>query len=95
MNQELFNLFFDEEYKRGRGGVLYIKGDKYSYLFPTEFPVKDFTTKLQDILEEDEQKNIFFVIEQDGKLHLMSHSREKILFSAARDALNNQKKTED
>ena len=95
MNKELFNLFLDEEYKRGKGGVLYIKDDKYSYLFPKEFPIKDFTNKLQDILDDDEEKNIFFVIEKDNKLHLMSHSREQILFEGARDALNIQKKSSD
>jgi hypothetical protein len=95
MNQELFNLFFDEEHNRGTGGVLFIKDYEYSYLFPREFNIKDFTTKLQDILDEDEGKNIFFVIEKDNQLHIMSHSRKKILFDAARNALNNQKKTSD
>ena len=93
MNQELFNLFFEVEYKRGKGGVLYIKDDKYSYLFPEEFHNKDFTDKLKDILEDDEGKNIFFVIEKENQLHLMSHSREKILFNGARNALINQKET--
>ena len=95
MNQELFDLFFDEEYKRGTGGVLFIKDDKYSYLFSREFHIKDFTTKLQDILDEDEGKNIFFVIEKDNQLHIMSYSREKILFNGARNAIQNQKKTSD
>ena len=93
MNKELLSLFLDEEYKRGKGGVLYIKDDKYSYLFPREFPIKDFTNKLQDILDNDEEKNIFFVIEKDNQLHLMSRSRDQVLFEGARDALNVQKKT--
>lgn len=95
MKTELFDLFFDKEYERGKGGVLYIKDDKYSYLFPGEFPNKDFTDKLQDILDGDEGKNIFFVIENNNQLHLMSYSRGKILFTEARNALSNQEKTTD
>ena len=53
--------------------------------------------KVADLHEmlTDEEKNIFFVIEKDNQLHIMSYSREKILFNGARNAIQNQKKTSD
>tara|TARA_B100000214_G_C23971000_1_gene630142 strand:- start:2266 stop:2571 length:306 start_codon:yes stop_codon:yes gene_type:complete len=88
-NEKLFDLFFEKEFERGKGGVMFIKGNEYSYLFSREFPSKDFATKLQDVLDEDEEKNIFFVLEQNQQLHIMSYSREKIMFSRASNALTN------
>ena len=83
MIKKLLDLFIELEYEKGTGGVLYIKGEEYSYIFSNQFPNKDFASKLQDILDEDGKKNIYFVIEKDNQLHIMSHSREKLVFSKA------------
>lgn len=90
MNKKLFDLFQTEEYKRGSGGVLYIKGEEYSYIFSHEFSNKDFASKLQDILDEGNKENIYFVVEQSKQLHVMSYSRQKILFEAASDTFNDK-----
>lgn len=83
MTDKLLDLFIREEANKGVGGVLYVKGEEYSYLFSNQFPNKDFASKLQDILDDDGKKNIYFVIEKEGTLHLMSHSRERLVYTRA------------
>ena len=92
MYEHLFDLFIEKESERGDGGVLYINGNEYQYLFSHEFPSKDFANKLQDILHEDEKKNIFFVIEQAKQLHLVSYSREKLVYKKASNQVGDTSK---
>jgi len=79
-HKKLFEVFSQQEYKRGTGGVLYIKDQECSYLFPAEFPNKDFANKLQDVLEE-KKENIYFVVEKEQNLHLIAYPRKSVLLS--------------
>ena len=76
---ELFEKFIKGETERGQGGVLYIKDNSCAYMFPSEFNNKDFAHKLQETLDEDEKKNIFFVLEKEKTLHTIAHSRQGLI----------------
>ena len=77
MDTELFVKYFEGEETRGSGGVLFIKEDNTcSYIFSNEFSNGEFTNKLQELINEDEKKNIFFVLQKERNLHILSYLRE-------------------
>tara|TARA_A100001015_G_C14710985_1_gene602029 strand:+ start:63 stop:383 length:321 start_codon:yes stop_codon:yes gene_type:complete len=76
---DLFEKYIKGETERGQGGVLYIKDENCAYIFPSEFNNKDFAQKLQETLDDDEKKNIFFVLEKEKTLHTIAHSRQGIV----------------
>ena len=87
---KLFMIYADNEITRGKGGVLYIKDKTISYKFSSEFDNKDFAKKLQDVLDDDGENNIYFVLEKEKNLHLMAYPKSSLPQPAPQDTLGNK-----
>ena len=86
----IFTAYFNGEYQRGTGGVIFIKGPEQAYMFAYEFTNKDFCNKLQETIDDDQQ-SIYVVLEKDAQFHLFSYKKQEAMqqMLACTNALSN------
>jgi hypothetical protein len=67
-------------YARGDGGFLYVKGDECVYMFAHELKNQDEARRALEVaLEEDADKEFFFVLEErDNILHMLAYRKANI-----------------
>ena len=64
-------------HERGEGGVLYLRDNTATYIFPNELKNQnDLRDALHEMLESDSGKLVFFVVEEkEGKCHVLAYPR--------------------
>ena len=63
-------------------GILFINCDSCSFLFPDEFPQKDFAKQLQEAIN-DQKDRIFIVEEKDKKYNVYTYPKVNVLSEIA------------
>jgi hypothetical protein len=63
-------------------GVLFVKDESCSFLFPSEFPQKDFARQLQDAIG-DQNDRIFIVEEKEKKYNVYTYPKATVLSEIA------------
>lgn len=93
MGERLFHALFRGFQDRGDGGLLYVHGEEYAYLFPHELPGMDDESKenLHDMITDDETgKDLFYVATVDDtdrakpSMHLLAYDRAMVAQTVAR-----------
>ena len=80
--EKVFCALCEGEDKRGSGGILFVKDDSISYIFPNEFTNKDFASKMQEVVDENAKDFFVVVLEKDRHLHTFMYPKVQVLQTA-------------
>lgn len=77
----VFKAALNGTHYRGTGGFVYVKEEECAYLFPSELTHhKDAAATLQELLEDEKAKEVFYVVEErGGQLHVLAYPRATVL----------------
>jgi hypothetical protein len=79
---KVFCALCDGELHRGTGGVLFVKDESFSYIFPNEFTNEDFASKMQEVVDENQKDFFIVVLEKDRHLHTFMYPKMQVLQEA-------------
>lgn len=77
--------------ERGKGGVLFVKGDGCAYRFASEFTNDEFRGALTTVIENDEDRHFFVVEERDKHLHVLAYPKTRVWTDLLKDTESNEK----
>jgi hypothetical protein len=75
----VFKALLNGVHERGDGGVLFVRGGECAYRFPREFADAQFRGHLEEVLENDDARGLYFVVEErDRALHLLAYPKDRV-----------------
>lgn len=54
-------------HKRGKGGVVFKKGEEITYVFPRQFPIQEFVNGIEKLLQESTSHQFLIVEQVEGR----------------------------
>ena len=87
MGERVYRAIVNGVMERGEGGFLFLKDDRYAYMFPHEMPTGNNHVRivLEKQLADETARSIFYVLEErDGTARLAAYERSTV-YAAVRD----------
>ena len=80
----LFKCYLNGVHDRGKGGVVYKKGEEATYVFPSQFPEEKFRGGIQTLVDDPVNTDTFFIVEEmEGQAVVRAYNLQSVLADAA------------